>query len=134
MLCISFEIWREILNFSGQVRGQSKRKYLLYNQRKSTFLLTKFSTFVVVVITLLCISFKIWRQILNFSDQASGQSKSKYLLYNQRKSTFILTKVFNICCCCHNLTYLITRLVSQRNTTCKHLTLQLSHYHSKIGI
>ena len=62
-------------------------------------------------------SFEIWRQIRNFSNQVSARNESQYLLYNHRKTTFILSYVFVICFCCHNLTYFITRPVSQRKTT-----------------
>ena len=33
--------------------------------------------------------FKIYRQILNFANQASASSEIQYLVYNQRKSTFV---------------------------------------------
>ena len=33
--------------------------------------------------------FKIQRQILNFANQASASSEIQYLVYNQRKSTFV---------------------------------------------
>ena len=51
-------------------------------------------------------SFEVLRQIRNFSNQVSSRTENQFLLYNQRKSTFILWWVFSI---------LITRSVSQRN-------------------
>ena len=56
--------------------------------------------------TSLCNSLNICRQIFNFSNQVSAGSKSRYLFYNQRKSTFILLYFFGIFCCCHNLIFL----------------------------
>ena len=44
------------------------------------------------------IRLKFRDKILNFSNQVSAQSESQYLLYNKRKSAFILSHVFGICC------------------------------------
>ena len=40
----------------------------------------------------------------NLSNEVSARSESQYQLYNQIKSTFILSYVFDICCHCDNLT------------------------------
>ena len=47
-------------------------------------------------------SFEIWSKVGNFSYQPSAQRESQYLLYNQRKSTYILSYVFDISFRCHN--------------------------------
>ena len=49
-LCNSFEIWRQILDFSNQVSTRRESQYLFYNQRKSNFILLQMLVFVVVVI------------------------------------------------------------------------------------
>ena len=53
---------------------------------------------------------------LKFGDKVIAQRESKYLLYNQRKSTFILLYVFGICCCCHNLTYFYNKVHNHKET------------------
>ena len=49
-------------------------------------------------------------KILNLSNQVSAQSENQCMLYTQRKSTFILSYVFGVCCCCPNLIYFYNKV------------------------
>ena len=49
---------------------------------------------------------EIWRQIFHFSNHFGACIQNQYQLYNQIKSTFVLSQVFSICYRCHNLPYL----------------------------
>ena len=58
----------------------------------------------------------VWNLQTNFSifsNQFRVWGENQNLLYNQNKSTFVLSQLFGICYCCHNLTVFIKRFVSQ---------------------
>ena len=54
--------------------------------------------------------FEIRKQIFCFSNYVSAWSESQYLRYNQRKSAFILSQIFDISYPSHNLTYFINNV------------------------
>ena len=51
------------------------------------------------------ICLKFGDKFFTFLTMVRVWSKSQYLLCNQKKSNFILSSVFGICCRCHELTY-----------------------------
>ena len=113
---------RDLVNY-GMVKNT---KTWISWERKETFLRNKkILNLCLIWHSLRCcrfaaeVTFKMWRQILNLSNQVIVQRERQYLLYNQRKFTFALLRVFNIFCSFQNLASFITRSVPQRNVACK---------------
>ena len=55
------------------------------------------------------------------------KTKAKYLIYNQRKSTFILSQVFGICCHFHNFTMSMSQINTAWNRNHKFYNWVMRH-------
>ena len=81
------------------------------------------------------IHFKFGDKFLTSLNKVNSRSEYEYLLYNQRKSTFILSSVFGICYGCHNLIYLNNKISHKETlpvTEITNFTSESLAFHNKL--